>query len=186
MAIKPSSIVILELPAVKIAWLDSGALACSACQRADALAVDTLRFFSLACTKYYSNNALSTAKPAYLRARTTAGEAWLCIIPLGGIVDLSLVEHRDTYSHGDADDAHRNGHNRVLVEVNGPDARVPRSGPSPSGQRRHVGRGRGGREEAGVERCERRGGSGHGCVSSLRHALAADRVSGGRAGAAVA
>nr|ACN26062.1 unknown [Zea mays] len=66
MAIKPSSIVILELPAVKIAWLDSGALACSACQRADALAVDTLRFFSLACTKYYSNNALSTAKPAYL------------------------------------------------------------------------------------------------------------------------
>jgi len=27
-----------------------------------------------------------------------------------GIVDLSLVEHRDTYSHGDADDAHRNGH----------------------------------------------------------------------------
>ena len=30
------------LPAVKIAWLDSSALACSACQRADALAVDTL------------------------------------------------------------------------------------------------------------------------------------------------
>jgi hypothetical protein len=28
-----------------------------------------------------------------------------------GIVDLGLVEHRDTYSHGDADDAHRNGHN---------------------------------------------------------------------------
>ena len=30
------------LPAVKIAWLDSSALACSACQRADALAVDAL------------------------------------------------------------------------------------------------------------------------------------------------
>jgi hypothetical protein len=113
-----------------------------------------------------------------------------------GIVDLSLVEHWDTYSHGDADDAHRNGHNleaprreiklrenqrtrqgrdlgsgghsvayRVLVEVDGPDARVPpRPGTSPSGQqRRHVGRGRSGREEAGVQRRERRGESGHGC-----------------------
>ena len=56
---------------------------------------------------------------------------------------------------------------RVLVEVNGPDARVRY--PPPPGRRRHVARrGRSGGEEGGVERGERRGRGGHGCCAALR------------------
>jgi hypothetical protein len=53
---------------------------------------------------------------------------------------------------------------RVLVQVDGSDAGVPRPKLSLPGQHRHVGRGSGGGAEWGVERGERRRrGGGHGC-----------------------
>lgn len=136
---KPSIVIILELPAIKITWLNATTLARGACQRANAITVDTLRYFRFTTANYYGNSASSGAKPAYLRARAAAGEARLRVVPLCGIVDLVLVENRDTYPGGDAGNPDRYSHNRVLVEVDGLDTRVPRPGPPPPRQRRHGG-----------------------------------------------